>query len=71
MDDNEALNPSQRNVLEHLGAKLADRPFFSEQLQSELKEELSIRLSKFQDFIPKNETLFVSKFHLNQMKLLL
>ena len=54
MDDNEALNPSQRNVLEHLGAKLADRPFFSEQLQSELKEELSIRLSKFQDFIPKN-----------------
>ena len=67
MDDNEALNPSQRNVLAHLGAKLADRPFFSEQLQSELKEELSIRLSKFQDFIPKNETLFVSKFHLNQI----
>ena len=67
MDDNETLNPSQTSVLEHLGAKLADRPLFSDQLQSELKEELSIRLSKFQEFIPENETLFVSKFHLNQI----
>ncbi|MBD30029.1 MAG: hypothetical protein CL453_03545 [Acidimicrobiaceae bacterium] len=67
MDVNEALNPSQKNVLEHLGAKLADRPLFSGELQSELKEELSIRLSKFQEFIPENETLFVSKFHLNQI----
>ena len=62
MDDNETLNPSQTSVLEHLGAKLADRPLFSEQLQSELKEELSIRLSKFQDLFLENETLFVSNF---------
>lgn len=67
MDHDEALNPSQRNVLEHLGAKLTDRPLFSEKLQNELREELSRRLDRFQSLIPKTETLFVSKFHLNQI----
>lgn len=67
MEENEVLNPSQKSVLEHLGAKLTDRPLFSDTLQQELKSELTLRLSKFQSSIPDSDTLYISKFHLNQI----
>jgi len=61
------LNPSQLNVLEQLGAKPDERPVFNEDLQRLLKAELEDRGREFSSAIPSNETLFISKYHLNQI----
>ena len=61
------LNPSQINVLEQLGAKLEERPEFNDDLQRLLKTELEERSRELSSVIPSNETLFISKYHLNQI----
>ncbi len=61
------LNPSQINVLEQLGAKLEERPEFNDDLQRLLKTELEERSRELSSAIPSNETLFISKYHLNQI----
>tara|TARA_B100000686_G_C16767398_1_gene962740 strand:+ start:1306 stop:2220 length:915 start_codon:yes stop_codon:yes gene_type:complete len=61
------LNPSQLNVIEQLGARLEDRPVFGDQLQGVIRNALEDSSKEISPMIPANETLFISKHHLNQV----
>lgn len=65
MENQTDLNPSQLNVLQQLGSRLEDRPQFDDDLQEFLKSNLDEKGRELSSFIPPNETLYISKYHLN------
>ena len=67
MENQTDLNPSQLNVLQQLGSRLEDRPQFDDDLQEFLKSNLDEKGRELSSSIPPNETLYISKYHLNQV----
>ncbi|MBC83689.1 MAG: hypothetical protein CL454_02420 [Acidimicrobiaceae bacterium] len=65
MENQTDLNPSQLNVLQQLGSRLEDRPQFDDDLQEFLKSNLDEKGRELSSSIPPNETLYISKYHLN------
>ena len=65
MENRTDLNPSQLNVLQQLGSRLEDRPQFADDLQEFLKSNLEEKGRELSSSIPPNETLYISKYHLN------
>ena len=65
MENRTDLNPSQLNVLQQLGSRLEDRPQFADDLQEFLKSNLDEKGRELSSSIPPNETLYISKYHLN------
>ncbi len=61
------LNPAQKEVLERLGASVADRPVFAEDLGRHLRSALETAAGPHLDALPPGEDLFIHKHRLAQV----